>query len=200
MVDHDVELFARRPQRLVDVGPQRRDLVVGRHARQQHAAGAGRLPSRIAPRPARRRRRSGGSARCRPAGRARPRRSRRASGCAPAARPIGVRTRRRSVPASTSAPDGKKGGIVLGNSTSATMPSASSSESARVGIPVAIGVGSGEILEGVAVGLRPRVELVVPARLEVLAVRRDGRARVTVGRDDRVTIGAHFAGSFHSRK
>ena len=39
VVDHDVELLACRPQRLVDVGPQRRELVVGRHARQQHAAG-----------------------------------------------------------------------------------------------------------------------------------------------------------------
>ena len=43
MVHDDVELLAARPQRFVHVGPQRRDLVVRRHARQQDAAEEVRL-------------------------------------------------------------------------------------------------------------------------------------------------------------
>ena len=189
VVDDDAELLAQRPQRLVHVGPQRRDLVVRRHARQQHAAEEAGVRGELALRPSASS--TSFSRICatparRPGAAAQKSASQRLCACSPAHRcsysaAVGAGV--------TSAPDGKNGGIVFGNSTSATMPSASSSASARVGVPVAVRVRSGEVVERVAVGLRPRVELVVPARREVLAVRRDRRARVTVGRDDRVAIG-----------
>ena len=92
----------------------------------------------------------------------------------------------------TSAPPGKNGGIVFGKITSATMPSASRSRSATVGVPVALAEVAQEVGEQDLVAVDPGVELVVVLAGEEVAVLVDLATAVAVGGDDDVAVvGVH---------
>ena len=63
-----------------------------------------------------------------------------------------------------------------------------------VGVPVAAGVVTDDVVEGVLEGRRPRVEVVVVPGLEVRAVLGHVGAAVAVGRDHDVVLARHAAG------
>ena len=211
MVVHDeTERFAARPERFVHVGPERRDLVVGRHTREQHAAeesGRGdelHFPERVVE-VVQQDLGDAGAATGR--GRAEvgePAVVRLQSG-PPVLVLVAVRRRSHERARREERRD-RVGEQDLGDD-------AVGFELGQplLRVPVAVRVRTGEVGERVLERLRPFVELVVPARGEVLAVRRHRGARMTVGGDHRVAIGVHCDscvssvggaafGGFHSRK